>query len=136
MKSRESLIRLKRFQVDERRRQVADIQMMISEFERMAGDLDQQIVAEQERSGIADVKHFAYPTFAKAAIQRRDNLLASAADLRVKLERASDELAEAYEDLKRVELIEEREVERERVAGAMREQASLDEVALVMHRQG
>ena len=85
MKSREGLIRLKRFQVDEKRRQVAQIETMIAEFERMAKDLDDQINAEQERSGIHDVAHFAYPTFAKAAMQRRDNLLASAKELRDQL---------------------------------------------------
>ena len=85
MKSREGLIRLKRFQVEEKRRQVAQIETMIAEFERMAKDLDDQIVAEQERSGIRDAGHFAYPTFAKAAKQRRDNLLASANDLKAQL---------------------------------------------------
>ena len=67
MKSRsESLIRLKKFQVDEKRRQVAQIQMMISDFERMASELDQQIEIEQTKTGISDVSHFAYSTFAKA----------------------------------------------------------------------
>ena len=54
MKSRDSLIRLKRFQADEKRRQVAQIEAMIAEFERMAKELDDQILAEQERSGIRD----------------------------------------------------------------------------------
>ena len=75
MKSRaESLIRLKKFQVDEKRRQVAQIEMMIADFERMASELDQQIEIEQQKTGISDVAHFAYSTFAKAAIARRDNL--------------------------------------------------------------
>ena len=83
MKSRsESLIRLKKFQVDEKRRQVAQIEMMIADFERMASELDQQIEIEQQKTGISDVAHFAYSTFAKAAIARRDNLLASAADMK------------------------------------------------------
>ena len=83
MKSRsESLIRLKKFQVDEKRRQVAQIEMMIADFERMASELDQQIEIEQQKTGISDVAHFAYSTFAKAALARRDNLLASAADMR------------------------------------------------------
>ena len=72
MKSRsESLIRLRKFQVDEKRRQVAQIEMMIGDFERMAGELDQQIEIEQQKTGISDVAHFAYSTFAKAALQRR-----------------------------------------------------------------
>ena len=71
MKSRsESLIRLKKFQVDEKRRQVAQIEMMVADFERMAGELDQQIEIEQQKTGISDVAHFAYSTFAKAAIAR------------------------------------------------------------------
>ena len=129
MKSRDSLIRLKRFQVDEKRRQVAQIEMMIAEFERLAAELDQQILAEQQRSGIHDVTHFAYPTFARAAMQRRDNLRTSADELKEQLQDARDGLAEAYEDLKRFELLDERDGERERVAQAAREQAALDEAA-------
>ncbi len=70
MKSRETLIRLKRFQVDEKRRQVTQLESMIAEFERMANELDTQVTVEQNRSGIHDVNHFAYPTFAKAAMTR------------------------------------------------------------------
>jgi flagellar export protein FliJ len=109
MKSRDALIRLKRFEVDEKRRKVADIEMMIGDFHHMAADLDRQIAIEQERSGVSDTNHYAYPTFAKAAIQRRDNLLASAGDLQAKLDAARTELAEAMEELGRVELLEERD---------------------------
>src|SRR2546427_8838233 len=83
MKSRETLIRLKKFQVDERRRRVAQIESMISEFERITSDPEREIKVEQDRSGIHDPGHFAYPTYAKAAIQRRDNLKRSANDLKV-----------------------------------------------------
>src|SRR5262249_5134357 len=64
MKSRETLIRLKKFQVDERRRRVAQIESMISEFERISSDLERDIKIEQDRSGIHDPGHFAYPTYA------------------------------------------------------------------------
>ena len=130
MKSRsESLIRLKKFQVDEKRRQVAQIEAMIADFERMAGELDQQIEIEQQKTGISDVAHFAYSTFAKAAMQRRDNLLASANDMRGTLEAAQDGLAEAVEDLKKVELLDQREHGREVAAEAKAEQAEYDEIA-------
>jgi flagellar protein FliJ len=109
MKSRDSLIRLKRFRVEEKRRQVAQIESMIAEFERMANDLDVQIAAEQERSGIRDASHFAYPTFAKAATQRRDNLAASAAELKGQLLVANAELAEANEELEKIEALAERD---------------------------
>src|ERR1700752_1623108 len=86
MKSRETLIRLKKFQVDEKRRKVAQIEGMIAEFERMAGDLEREIKTEQDRAGISDPGHFAYPTYAKAAMQRRENLQRAADDLKVQLD--------------------------------------------------
>ena len=112
MKSREGLIQLKRFQVEEKRRQVAQIESMIAEFERMAKELGDQVIAEQERSGIYDTAHFAYPTFAKAATQRRDNLLASANELKEQLQAAQDECAVAVEELEKWEAIAERDNER------------------------
>ncbi|MEP1442238.1 MAG: flagellar export protein FliJ [Hyphomicrobiales bacterium] len=134
MKSRESLIRLKQFQVDEKRRQLSAIEIMVNDFKRMATDLDNQILAEQERSGISDVTHFAYPTFAKAAMTRRDNLLQSAEDLSGQLEAAQDALGEAVEELKKVELLEERDQGRSRMEAEAAEQAELDEVGMRMAR--
>jgi flagellar export protein FliJ len=136
VKSRsESLIRLKKFQVDEKRRQVAQIEMMATDFERMAAELDQQIEIEHQKTGISDVAHFAYSTFAKAASQRRDNLLASARDMREKLETAQDELAEAIEDLKKVELLDQRENQREAAEEAKDEQAAYDEIGRLRLRR-
>jgi flagellar protein FliJ len=134
MKSRDTLIRLKKFQVDERRRKVAQIEGMIAEFERMAGDLEREIKIEQERAGIHDPGHFAYPTYAKAAIQRRENLKRSADELRVQLDDAKAHLGEAFEELKKVELLDERDQARERAAEAALEQAELDAIGLMRAR--
>jgi flagellar FliJ protein len=131
MKSRETLIRLKKFQVDERRRKVAQIEGMIAEFERMAGDLEREIKTEQDRAGIHDPGHFAYPTYAKAAMQRRENLQRSADDLKVQLETATGALAEAFEEMKKIELLDERDQMREREEENAREQAELDAIGLM-----
>jgi flagellar protein FliJ len=128
MKSRETLIRLKRFQVDEKRRKVAQIETMIAEFERMNTELEREISAEQTKAGITDPGHFAYPTYAKAAIQRRDNLARSINDLKVQLEDARALLADAFEELKKVEILEERDHQRERAEHAAREQTELDRI--------
>jgi flagellar export protein FliJ len=130
MKSRETLVRLKKFQVDEKRRAVTMIEGMIAEFDRMAGDLDREILAEQTRSGIHDPAHFAYPTYAKAAMTRRDNLRRSAAELKDQLLAAQDLLASAVEEMKKVELLDERAEARDRAADVARDQAEMDRVAL------
>jgi flagellar protein FliJ len=136
MKSRETLIRLKRFQVDEKRRRVSQIEMMIAEFHRMAGDLDREIQTEEKRSGISDTAHFAYPTYARAAMARRDNLNQSADNLKGQLEDAKSDLQAAFEDMKKVEILDDREKAAERMADAAREQASLDAIALRSARMG
>jgi flagellar FliJ protein len=125
MKSRETVIRLKRFQVDEKRRRVAQIELMIAEFERIAGDLEREIKAEQDRAGIHDPTHFAYPTYAKAAMQRRENLKRSAADLKLQLDEAKAALDEAFDEMKKVELLDERDQMRERADEEAREQSEL-----------
>ena len=109
MKSRESLVRLKQFQVNEKRKQLLQLDMMIAEFERMASELDFQITAEEKKAGITDVNHFAYPTFAKAARQRRDNLRNSQADLLQQSETAQTQLGEAEDALAKAEALESRD---------------------------
>src|ERR1700735_1733853 len=116
MKYRETLIRLKKFQVDEKRRKVAQIETMIAEFDRMAGDLEREIRGEQDRDDIHDPGHFAYPTYAKEAIGRRENLKRSADELRTQLEDAKMALGDAFDELKKGELLDERDQMRERAA--------------------
>lgn len=130
MKSRETLIRLKKFQVDEKRRKVSQIEAMIADFDRMATDLEREIATEQERAGIHDPGHFAYPTYAKAAMVRRDNLKRSADELKGQLEDARGALADAFEELKKIELLDERDQMRERAVESAREQAELDHIGL------
>jgi flagellar FliJ protein len=94
MRSRDSLARLRRFQVDETRRRVAQIESMIAEFSKMARELDREIAIEEQRAGISDTSHFAYPTYARAARTRRDNLQRSAEELKGQLEEARQFLDE------------------------------------------
>ncbi len=87
MKSRETLIRLKKFQVDEKRRRVTQIEGMITDFQRMSVDLEREIQPEQDRAGINDPSHSPID-LCKAAIQRRENMTRSADELRIQLEDA------------------------------------------------
>ncbi|MFE1598291.1 flagellar export protein FliJ [Methylobacterium sp. ID0610] len=134
MKSRDTLIRLRRFQVDEKRRRVAQIEMMIADFARMAAELEREIAQEEQRAGINDPAHFAYPTYARAAAQRRDNIRRSASDLDVQLAEAKAALADAFEELKKVEILDDRERSAERAAETARDQAEMDAIGLARAR--
>ena len=109
MKSRDNLLRLKHFQVEDKTRQLAQIDMMIGEFEKMHSDLDAQINFEEEKAGITDPTHFAYPTFAKAARQRQENLANSVGELKEKRVNAVAALEEADADLQKAQKLEQRD---------------------------
>jgi len=110
MKSRDAALKTKRFEAAEKARKVASLEAMIMDFEMMAADLARQIGAEEERTGVKDPAHFSYSTFAKAAAQRRDNLLTSIADLRAKLDLAKRDQEEAASELSKLEPAEDRQL--------------------------
>ena len=119
MKSRDTLIRLKRFQLEAKRRRVGQIEMMLAEFTRMIGDLDREIVNEEKRAGIADPSHFAYPTYARATAVRRDNLKSSLAELLGQIDEAKAEQEEAEAELLKFETLEVRDKTNDRLAEAV-----------------
>ena len=109
MRSRETLLRLHRFRTEEKRRQVADIDGMIQDFMKKFDDLDAQVKFEEGRTGVADPTHFNYSMTAKAARGRRDNLMKSIGELKDQLNDAQSALAEEEQELRRAELLVEKE---------------------------
>jgi flagellar export protein FliJ len=135
MRNRDSLIRLHRFQVDEKRRKLAELELMAQEFRARERELEAQVEAEQKKAGISDVAHFAYPMFAKSVIRRRQNILASIEDIERQLDSAKEELSDAFRELKKYEVIEDNRKRKVRKAAMHVEQTQLDEIALGIHRR-
>jgi len=119
MKSRDTLIRLKRFHLEEKRRRVRKIEMMLAEFTRMTADLDREIANEEKRAGITDPAHFAYPTYARAASVRRDNLKSSISELLAQIEEAKAAQEEAQAELLKFETLEVRDKTNDRLIEAV-----------------
>ena len=109
MRSRETLLRLHRFRTEEKRRQVADMEFMIQDFTRKYEDLDAQVKIEESRNGVSDPSHFNYSLSAKATRGRRDNVMRSIAELRDQLAEAQEALAAEEQELRRVEMLAEKE---------------------------
>jgi flagellar protein FliJ len=125
MKARDNALRLRRHVVEEMNRKVSELDRIIREFDTMAADLDRQIQAEEDRTGVRDRSHFAYSTYARSAAQRRDNLKTSTEGMREQLEAAIRERDDAAEQFARASAqFESREESRigrrkpEKVAGA------------------
>ncbi len=135
MKGIDGVIRLQKWQVDEQRRQVADLQGMLIDLTRRADALEQEILKEQKvAEGNRNVA-FIYGDYARHAIERRETLQRSIADAQAAEEAAREVLTELDQDLKRYEIAKERHEARETLKANRAEQAELDDIAMKMHRR-
>jgi dsDNA-specific endonuclease/ATPase MutS2 len=83
--------------------------MMIAEFNRMAGELDREIAVEEQKTGVKDMAHYAYSTYARAARARRDNLLHSSEELKGQLDEARALFEQANDELAKAQVLEGRD---------------------------
>jgi flagellar protein FliJ len=109
MRSRDSLLRLNRFRVEDCRRQVADMDMMIADLMRKHDELDAHVKFEEQRTNCSDPNNVNYSMAAKAVRGRRDNMLKSVAELRDQREAAAERQKEAEGDLRKIELLVEKD---------------------------
>jgi flagellar FliJ protein len=109
MRSRESLLRLNRFRVEDCRRQVSDMDMMIQDLMRKHDDLDAHVKFEEQRTGVSDPNSVSYSMAAKSVRVRRDNILKTVGELRDQHEAMIDRMKEAEADLRKVEMLVEKE---------------------------
>jgi prefoldin subunit 5 len=105
MRSKSTILKLHRFRYEDHRRQLAEIESMIAEFQRKQGELDQQVQIEEARTGVSDPNHFNYSLTAKSIRNRRDNLNKSIADLQQQHREASQRLEDSTAELHKAEAL-------------------------------
>lgn len=133
MKRRDTLLRLKRFRVDELKRRMGTLDAMIADVERKILDLDESVARERQRAGESEIGRAAFPSFLQSMDGRRGNLKATLSELERERAAAQLELTAAFQDLKSLELAMEQQIKKAAEADARRAQVQLDELALVRH---
>ncbi len=133
MKRRDSLLRLKRFRVDELKRRVATLDEMRADLEKKLGDLDDTVVRERQRASDSDIGRLAFPSFLQSIEVRRKNIQTTQKDLERERALQQDDLAAAFQDLKTFELAEEERLRRASEAESKAAQSRLDEMAMTRH---
>ena len=128
------IVRLHKWQVDEKRRQISELEVMRSDLEKKLEKLDSDLKDEQKNVASSNVVDINYAGYAAAVMKRRENIEASITEVNVSIENMKDDLAEAFKELKKYEIVEQRAVERELHEQKRREQDRLDEVSLNMFR--
>ena len=133
MKSREALIRLNRFRVDEIRKRLKSLDDMRGDLTKKMTDLETMVQDEQRRAQQSDLGRLAYPTFARSVMARRENIQRTIDEVEKQASVVTEELQSAYRELKKYEIVADAEAQRDRVEYARRVQAELDEIALSRH---
>jgi len=133
MKRTNSLIRLRRFRVDDLKRRLATLDAMKADAERKLADLEDSVTREKQRAGDSDIGRLAFPSFLKSIESRRENLRETLKDLERERVQAQDELTTAFQDLKALEFATEQQQKRANELEARRTQSRVDEMALVRH---
>lgn len=135
MRALSTLIRMHRYQLDEKRRALTDLENLRADLVRQREKLEADLVQEQEVAKKVEVGAFAYAGFARGVINRREKLQGSLAELDARIAAAQQDVAAAFQDLKRHEIALAAKQRRQREEADRRQQAELDEVSLEMHRR-
>ncbi|MBF0095490.1 MAG: flagellar export protein FliJ [Alphaproteobacteria bacterium] len=135
-KDLKTLIRIKSWNVDEKRRALAEVlrreNEIISAQEQLEAELRrEQQVAAQDSEGAG----FTYGAYATAVIIRREALERQYQSIQALIAEAQEDLAEAYRELKTFEITQANREKREQEEENRREQAIMDEIGLTLFRR-
>src|SRR5271169_791058 len=133
MKRGDTLIRLRRFRVDEMKRRMATLDGMKADAERKLSDLEDSVARERQRAGDSDIGRLAFPSFLRSIETRRENLRATMKEIEREFASAQLDLTAAFQDLKSLEVATEQQAKRLAEMQTRRAQARMDEMALVQH---
>jgi flagellar export protein FliJ len=133
MKRRDTLMRIKRFRVDEFKRRLGTLEAMRADLERKLSDLEDSVARERHRANDSDIGRLAFPSFLRSIDTRRENLRATMMEIERERAQAQADLTTAFQDLKSLELATEQQAKRAADAENLRSQSRLDEMALVRH---
>lgn len=132
----DGLLRLRDWELDERRRALGIVlekrQSLVDMLERLGRDL----AREQEVAGTSIEAARTFPAFARAMIRRRETVRERIAAVDHEVAAAEDAVREAFLELKKLQITAERRAEAARLEALRLEQNALDEIALQRARRG
>ena len=135
MSALHTLIRVHRWQLDERRRYLADLDRLAARLRGDAQRLGDEAEAEARAAGLSLEAAAAYPDFIRTLIERRREIEHSVAEVDAQIAEAREAVAAAFQEVKRYELAAAHREREGRRQAARREQREQDGLALQIHRR-
>ncbi len=131
MKDFKALVRLNDWEVDQKRRELAEQLRQLDNLVGLLEALEQEIKTEQAQAANMPTEGgMLYGHYAEHAIRRREDYQSRIADQEREVEAAREELRLAFLEFKKYEISEDRRVARVESELARDEQLELDEVGI------
>lgn len=128
------LFRFRKWELEEKRREVSLLEGRRAELEQEIVRLDENLLAEGEVARLSFEAASAFAGFAESTRVRQAAIGQSIAVLDDELAAARIENAVAFQEWKRVEIIHDRRMAEEKATLVRREQSEMDELAQRRHR--
>jgi len=135
MKALKNLIRINSWTLDEKRRNLADLEDLRDGFYREIANFEEQLKLNQAAAAGSPEIAQTYGNYAVLVIERRRVLRQSIAETQEAVDAATDEVHLAYQEVKKYETALERAIERQRKELERVEQIEQNEMALNMFRR-
>ena len=135
MSGLDQLLRLQKWNLDEKRRQAADLEALIQRLQGDIARLDFEVSREVEAARNDLEASRVLPPYRAVMATRRERLEQSVADVTLELDRVREEISETFADIKKTEQAIQLRLERRRQEQARREQIASDEMGIELHRR-
>lgn len=131
-----ALVRLKKWQVDEEQRILADLLKKIADLQNQQRLLEEHLHSEQQvTSDNVESLGFAYGQFANAVVEARAQYQKAVDELEKQVLKQRDKIAEVFREHKTVEQLQKNRDERIRKDLERKEQMIADEMSANVHRR-
>ena len=135
MSALNSLVRVHSWALDEKRQKLAELERLADKLRADLAGLEAELAQEQTAASRSIEGSIAFPAFVAAALERRKRLRVSIANIERACDTAREEVNQAFQEAKKFELARDNALEKEQQELARRDQATLDELGVDLHRR-
>jgi len=135
MKGLTNLIRVHKWKLDEKRRELADMEALRDEFARQLNQLASAHTREQQIAAEHPEVNFSYANFATASRQQQENIQQSIAEIENNIDLLNDDVADCFQELKKYEIVLDMREKKKKVARDKAEQIEMDDLAIDIYRR-
>lgn len=135
MKALDQLIRLHRYRLTERQKQLVALEAKAMHLKHQAEALEAQALIEEAKAEQSELGTLGWGAYLGRVRIERERLSASRAELGARIEEARRALKAAFEEVKRIEILKEQKLAVAEAETKKREQEMLDDIAVTQHRR-